>query len=98
MEIAPADAIRALSYAVGAPLSMWLGFLFLNDRNRFMAFFLFANAILNLGWLTSLALVVNGYSDREWRVAMTPLIVINTVLLACALVVRLRKGKDAYPC
>jgi hypothetical protein len=102
MELTFADALRALAYAFGAPASMWLGFLYLNDRNRHVAYFLFANAMLNLGWLTSLTLVVNGYSDRDWRMVMTPIIAVNTGLLVGALFVRLRKrraGKDVlYPC
>ena len=101
MEIAFADLVRALSYAFAAPASMWLGCLFLNDRNRHVAYFFFANTLLNLGWLASLALVVNGYSDREWRVIMTPIIAINAALLAGELVNRLRKRlrKDVFfPC
>lgn len=101
MDVTLADAARALSYAFGAPTSLWLGFLFLNDRNRHIAYFFFANAVLNLGWLTSLALVVNNLSDREWRVVMTPVIVANTALLCGALAVRLRRkwrNERVYPC
>ena len=101
MDIALADAARALAYAFGAPVSLWLGFLFLNDRNRHIAYFFFANAVLNLGWLTSLALIVNGVSDREWRVVMTPLIVANTLLLCGALGVRVKrklKNQQVFPC
>jgi len=77
---------------------MWLGFLYLNDRNRHVSYFFFANALWNLGLLTSLTLVVNGYSDREWRMVMTPVIIVNTLLLVGALVSRLRKQarKGAY--
>ena len=101
MDITLADAARALAYAFGAPASLWLGFLFLNDRNRHIAYFFFANALLNLGWLVSLVLVVNGLSDHDWRVVMTPLIVANTLILCGALAVRLKrkwKGERVYPC
>jgi len=101
MEMIFAGVARALSYAFSAPVSMWLGFLFLNDRNRHVAYFFFGNALMNLGWLASLALVTNGFSDREWRSFVTPLIVLNALLLTGALVSRLRRRmrRDIYyPC
>ena len=101
MELSIADIARALAYAFGAPFSLWLGFLFLNDKSRHIAYFFFANSLLNMAWLVSLALVVNGISDREWRVVVTPVVVINTLFLGGALAVRLRrkwKNERIYIC
>lgn len=89
-----AEIARALSYAMSAISSVWVAFLFLNDRRRPLAAFFFANAALNIGWLIALALVVGGYSDREWRSLMTPLIVVNAILLMVAMGARLRQRKN----
>jgi len=91
-----ASAARALSYSIMAPCSIWLGFLFLNNRNRSAAWFFFANGILNLAWLTSLATVTAGYSDTQLRVTLTPIIVFNALALVWALYMRVRHPPPYY--
>lgn len=82
--------IRALSYAVMAPCSIWLGFLFLNNRNRSVAYFFFANGAINLVWLVALFIMTLGIPDTQLRISITPVIAVNAILLVWALYMRLR--------
>jgi polyferredoxin len=93
-EMTLAEITRAVSYALSAVSSTWVALLFLNDHRRPLAYFFFGNAAMNIGWLISLALVVSGFPDRQWREVMTPLVAFNAVLLMAAMVARLRQRKN----
>ena len=88
------NVIRSISYMVGAPVSITLAFIMMNDHSRYTALFFFTNGLLNLVWLVSLVIAVGGYDDTEWRSVAMPIVVANTTFLCLVLAIRLRSKSD----
>ena len=97
MSYVTGDLLRALAYTLAAPVSLWLGFVFLNDRQRSLAYFFILNALMNMAWLASTALTAQGGGIRELQLAVVPVIVASTGCLISALVSRLRRNSHKVP-